>query len=646
MFPAVVLLAAAAADPAYSTFDQAYSALRAREYDTAIALFRSGLVVSPGRNDVRKDLAYTLLKVGEPAAARDHFAEVARRAPSDHHAALEYAFLAYETGQQREARLVFDRVRKTADAAQRATGEQAFRNVDGPLAEGIARWQRALQREPDNFSAHQELASLAEQRNDWALAAKHLEHAWRLKPAERQTLLDLGRANWELGRSEQSMAALIAASRGPQPRVAEAARAVLPSRYPYIYEFKLALSLDPGNVGLRRELAYLLLEMDSKPEAEAEFEAIVREQPEDLLSHAQLGFLKLARRDRDAALPLLQKVLDANAEDELSDRVRAALELPKQLRKRPDAPRRDLIDEARRMAEKCFDAGYLKDALRYLTIAHEHDPVDFGVILKLGQTQNLLKNDREALQWFSLARKSPDPAVSHEANRAYRGLRPQFQKVRISFWAFPFYSSRWSDAFSYAQFKTELNLPSSPIRPYMSIRFIGDLRGAVHDPFPQYLSETAVIPGVGLATRNFKGLFAWAEAGLAISYLRRGDGSARSRPDYRGGLSYSFTRGRHLYLDHHDDLVYVSRFGNTALLYTQNKFGRALADDLRIYWNVNLTLDSKRQYWANTAETGPGVKWRLFSVDLVRGAHLVNLGNPRRPNYTDVRAGVWYAFSR
>ena len=29
-------------------------------------------------------------------------------------------------------------------------------------------------------------------------------------------------------------------------------------------------------------------------------------------------------------------------------------------------------------------AGYLKDALKYLTIAHENDPVDFSVMLKLG----------------------------------------------------------------------------------------------------------------------------------------------------------------------------------------------------------------------------------------------------------------------
>ena len=61
-----------------------------------------------------------------------------------------------------------------------------------------------------------------------------------------------------------------------------------------------------------------------------------------------------------------------------------------------------------------------------------------------------------------------------------------------------------------------------------------------------------------------------------------------------------------------------------------------------------------RQYWANYAETGPGVRfrfeeWRVplrFSVEALRGAYLVNQGNPRRPNFNDVRVGIWYAFTK
>src|SRR5262249_2844505 len=145
-----------------------------------------------------------------------------------------------------------------------ATAEQAFQNIDRPLAEGIARWQKALEMSPDNFSAHQELASLAEQRDELELAAEHYEKAWRLRPDERSLMLDLGRVWKQLRRTEQAAYLLLAASRAGPPRVADKARELLPSRYPYPYEFEKALELDPGNFELRRELAYLLLEMGKK----------------------------------------------------------------------------------------------------------------------------------------------------------------------------------------------------------------------------------------------------------------------------------------------------------------------------------------------------------------------------------------------
>jgi tetratricopeptide (TPR) repeat protein len=629
MLPFLALLFATAADPAYSTFDQAYTALRARDYDEAISLFRAGLAISPHRNDIRKDLAYTLLKTGEPAAAREHFAEVARRNPGDFDSLLEQAFLAYETSQRREARLLFDRVRKTAPEPARSTAERAFRNVDGGLAEGMARWKEVAVREPDNYSARCELGRLAEERNEWELAASNLAQAWRIRKTDRKILLDLGRAYRSTGRNEHAMAALLAASRGNQSRWAEAARSLLPKRYPFVYEFQLAVELDPENPDLRRELAYLHLEMKEGAMAEAEFGAIVERRPDDLLSQAQLGFLKLQRQDRSAALVHLQRVLDANAEDELTDRVLAALGMPRRLR-RPDTPRRDLFAEAVAMAEKSYTAGYLKDALRYLTIAHEHDPADFKVILELARTENMLKNDRAAMQWFAAA-------------RAWRNLAPQFARFRTSFWALPFYSSRWKDVFSYAQAKVEWNLAASPVRPYLSVRFIGDLRQQVRVPYPGYLTETAVIPAAGLATKPFRGAFAWAEAGAAASYIRREDQAQRIRADYRAGVSYSMVKGRQSYVEHHDDLVYISRFGKNGLLYSQNKFGRVVRDDLRVYWNVNLTADTARQYWANFAETGPGIRWKRYSLDWVRGAYLINRANPRGPNYTDLRAGIWYA---
>lgn len=652
-------------EPAYVSLEQAYAALREKSYDHAIAGFRQAIAIAPSRAAIRKDLAYALLKVGDNEGARDQFAEAMRLDPSDQHVALEYAFLCYETKQQAIARRIFDQIRKTGDA----TAEQAFQNIDRPLAEGIARWENALEASPGNFSAHQELASLAEQRDELALAAEHYEKAWRLKPGERELLLDLGRVWKREGRIEEANCVLLAASRGEPARVAEKARELLPPRYPYVYEFGKALELDPDNFELRREFAYLLLEMGKKEEAEQQFQKLNQIAPDDLLSAAQLGFLRLNRGDFAAAQPLLEQVLKGG-DDELADRVRVALKLPQTMRHR-GATFQQTSEEAKNMADKSLQAGYLKDALKYLAIAHENDPVDFNVMLKLGWLYNMMHQDKEAIQWFKLASRSPDAAVSKEADQAYHNLAPAFALFRTTFWAFPFYSSRWHDAFGYAQVKTEMKLGKLPIRPYVSLRFVGDVRGTtgstLSNPAPQYLSETSFILGFGVTTLPIHGAVGWFEAGEAVKYLTNRSDVGAMIPDYRGGISYAKGFGHLMggsagfFFESNEDGVFVSRFQDDMLAYSQNRAGYTFGQtetaallQAQLYFNFNGTADRLGQYWANYVESGPGVRFKvrnfpkgmLFSVNFLRGVYTVNEYNPRRPNFFDLRAGFWYAFTR
>jgi Flp pilus assembly protein TadD len=655
-------------DPAYEPLAKAYEALHARNYDSAVAGFQRAIELDPKRAAIHKDLAYTLLKIGETEAAREQFGEAMRLDPADHHVALEYAFLCYETKQRAEARRIFDRVRQTGDAQSRGTAELAFKNIDSPLVSEIARWQRAIELSPGNFSAHQELARLAEEHGDWNLAAGHYLTAWRLRPELRELLLDLGRVWKAAGKLEDANAALLAASRGAEPRVAERAKALCPKRYPYVYEFQKALRLDANNVELRRELAYLLLEMGEKDTAEAEFQTIVKAAPDDLLSTAQLGFLHLARKDIAGATPLLNRVLE-KADEELADRVRSALKLPQSPKNRQETTRDKVGREAKDLADKSLKAGYMKDALKYLNVAHESDPVDFEVMLKLGRTYNILKQDQEALKWFNLARKSPDPAVASEADQAWHNLSPNYAAFRTTVWMSPFYSTRWKDAFAYAQVKTEFRLGDLPFHPYLSMRFVGDTRGTL-DPSmgtaPQYLSETSFIAGAGIATKTWRGLTGWFEAGEAMKYLGSRKDVGSMIPDYRGGVAYAkgfghlLTPSSHgLFAETNDDGLFVSRFQNDMLLYSQNRTGYTLRStesigfQAQVYWNWNMTVDTKREYWANYFETGPGVKFRfaglprgvVFSVNAVRGNYLILQGNPRGPVFYDLRAGFWYAFT-
>src|SRR5213078_2018379 len=109
LFGLILGALAALAQPPDRPLDQAYAALRAKNYDDAIRNFEQAALFAPARSSIRKDLAYTLLKIGESERARDQFAEAMRLDPADDQIALEYAYLCYETKQPVMARRVFGR---------------------------------------------------------------------------------------------------------------------------------------------------------------------------------------------------------------------------------------------------------------------------------------------------------------------------------------------------------------------------------------------------------------------------------------------------------------------------------------------------------------------------------------------------------
>jgi tetratricopeptide (TPR) repeat protein len=450
-----------------------------------------------------------------------------------------------------------------------------------------------------------------------------------------------------MNRTEDATAALLAASRGGEPRAAEMARELLPDRYPFVPEFQAALKLDAGNLELRRELAYLLLRMELQPAAEEQFRILVEDAPDDLLAATQLGFLLYARGEHDAAQPLFDRV-QAGGDEELANRVRAVLRLPQKLQARAE-PQPAAID-AKVMAERSMQAGYMKDALKYLEMAHEADPGDFDVMLKLGWAFNILHDDRQAMQWFDLSRRSPDPQLAAEATQAWRNLHEGTQLFRTTVWLYPIFSTRWHDFFAYGQVKTELR-KNRWVQPYASIRFIGDTRVTIGGASPAALSESSFILAGGVRTATWQHVTGWFEAGSAMSYV-----TGHMLPDYRGGFSGQWQKipeSSGWFGDTSADALYISRFNKDYLLFDQSRAGYAASRHLQLYWNGNFTVDVKGQYWANFVETGPGVRvssallprsmW--LSVNLLRGAYLTNTDNPRRPNFTDVRLGVWYAFT-
>ncbi len=628
-----------AQQPGDTELNQAYRALAKKDYDTAIGNFRAGLAKQPNNAGAHKDLAYTLVKTGDNAEARDEFERALQVNSKDETAALEYAFLAFETRKPIEARRMFDKLRHSENAATRATAEQAFQNIDRPLAEGIARWKEALARsanpkDPSTFSAHWELAQLAEKRDELPLAAEQYEICRELKPQLSELLLILARVWRPLNRLDEANAALLAASRSKDSRTAELALAQMDRHYPYPYEFLSALKLDPQNVTLRKELAYLYLAMKKEPEAIEQFEQALRIDPHDQQARRQLNALR---------------------------GIKTKEEVP--------AAVHPVATDARAMGLKSFALGYTNDAIKYLEQAHEQDPNDAEVTLKLAWAYNQKKDDTDAIRYFDQARKSDDPQIAAEASKAFHNLNGDIMP-QTTIWAMPMFSSRWKDLFAYGQVKRTVPLPwhraNKLLSFYISTRFMGDLKSGLptHVVDPQYLSESSFIFGAGVSSKTWHHLTGWAEAGEAVKYLPGRQDIGTAIPDYRGGLNYAkgfghlLGSGSGLFYETTGDAIYVSRFDKDWLFYWQQRAGRTFQTgektSFQALFNVNYIRDVKNQYWANTLEMGPGFKAHLawmppnfyFATDLLRGVYLNNMYNPRRPNYNDVRVSLWYAITK
>jgi hypothetical protein len=164
---------------------------------------------------------------------------------------------------------------------------------------------------------------------------------------------------------------------------------------------------------------------------------------------------------------------------------------------------------------------------------------------------------------------------------------------------------------------------------------------------PEALSESSFIVAAGVHTAPWHGVTGWFEAGSAMSYI-----TGHMLPDYRGGFSGQWRKmpeSAGWFADGAADGLYMSRFDKDYLLYVQSRGGYALSRHLQVYWNGNFTADAKGEDWANFVETGPGIRvlgvpvpgsmW--FTANLVRGKYLAGGGAV----YSDVRVGVWYAFT-
>jgi tetratricopeptide (TPR) repeat protein len=284
------LLFAQEPGPAQALAQRAYESLAKSDLDAAVAGLGRALEMEPARAHWRKDLAYALLKTGDRETARDHFERLWRENPGDEVSGLEYGYLCFETRREREAHLAFMELKESANATTRGAAGKAFLSIDEPLGRNIARWLEAIERAPAQWSAHEELARLAEQRNDNALAAEHYREAWRLRPAKSELLIDLARVLERQGAASETRKALATAWHFGSPRVREAALALNGGE-------DVAAGAQPwprpvetrGNELSARQMARISFEKSYLKDAYRYYREAVAQNPEDFESLYQLG---------------------------------------------------------------------------------------------------------------------------------------------------------------------------------------------------------------------------------------------------------------------------------------------------------------------------------------------------------------------
>ena len=288
-----------------AALNRAYESMRAKDYQGAIHHLREAVEAAPARTAIRKELAYVYLKIGETEWGREVFKQVVALDRSDERAALELSFLDHETGRRAAALGRFRALRGSRDEAVRREAEAAVERVEAELEDAIARWSAAAAQNSRNESVQRELGRLYEDFGDSARAAEHYEAAWRVQPPRREELLaKLARAREKAG---DAAGAWLLASFSSDTRISETAKERLPDRFPWASEFLAALRLDEKNTQVRRELAHLFLAVGQREAARQQFERIVRIDPDDLGSAAQLAFLYMERRNAAAAVSLLER---------------------------------------------------------------------------------------------------------------------------------------------------------------------------------------------------------------------------------------------------------------------------------------------------------------------------------------------------
>jgi tetratricopeptide (TPR) repeat protein len=417
-----------------------------------------------------------------------------------------------------------------------------------------------------------------------------------------------------------------------------------------VEDFQKALAANPSNSRLRKDLGYAYLAAGSPKDAAGQFEAVYREHPDDLRTALDLGYVLEQLHQDDAALQCFETA-GRSTDPQISGPAQQALANLRASQRQAQKQRAyDLLAQGKRA-----------EALQLFEAVREVDPSDSATTMQLGYLYASAGRMTQAREMFTLERDNPDPQAASQAAAALELVNRESRLWFTSFYAAPFYQSRFANQINPLNAKIGLR-SDRYLQPYVGLRLNRDVRSR-SGTLPEIFSDNSAVLALGVQSSILgKGTNLYAEAGTAVSLLSQPT-HGRAVPDYRAGLTWfrswgtSFTgdaglHGRELSLtgSAYSDVGFYSRYDHNVIGYLQVREGLNLPTarllPVQVLAAVNFLGDSNGNFYNNVIEAGPDLRLapfrRLLGVwieaQYLRGIYTRHdLANPYGPRYEDVR---------
>ena len=413
-----------------------------------------------------------------------------------------------------------------------------------------------------------------------------------------------------------------------------------------VQDFRKALAVDPADNNWRKDLGFACLAAGDPEDAAVEFAKVYSEHPDDFAVALQLGYLSRQLHRNDDAGKYFDQVA-RNAVPEYAVPARQAL---------ADLQASQLRDRKQRGYDLAAQH-HNQEAIEVFEGVHNEDPLDASVTLQLGYLYAAGGRTGEAREMFTAANKNPDATIGAQANAGLKEVRRDTKPWFASFYAAPFYQSRFSNEINPAMAKIGLS-PGRYFQPYVGLRINRDVRSQA-GTLPQIYSDNSAVLSVGVQSIIAKtGLVIYAEAGTAVHLLGQGP---RAASDYRAGATFYRSWGAGLDAQRNDRSIsptgsayadggFYSRYDHNLIGTVQLREGINLptlrALPMQLLGAINVVKDSNGNFYNNIVEAGPVLRLAPFrqvpslsvEVQYMRGVYYTHdVTNPYGPHYGDFR---------